>query len=107
MLCFFHGVVLLIHQYSISQMQVLADVTGIVICTLGSCNTVLNSPESHNGGHKLEKIAQAIAKPLILKVKCGFSTGDSLYIKMTYLEINTTVKVFNPELTPLVSYKSK
>lgn len=68
----FYGVVCLIHQYSISQMQVLADVTGIVICTLGSWNTVLNSPKSHNIGHKLEKISEAIAKPLILKVKCAF-----------------------------------
>lgn len=72
-------------------MQVLNDVTGSVICTLGSWNTVLNSPESHNGGHKLEKIAEAIAKPLILKVKCGLSTDDSLYIKKAHMEINTTL----------------
>lgn len=52
---------------------------------------LLNSPESHNGGHKLEKIAEAIAKPLILKVKCGFSTDDSLYIKKAHMEINTTL----------------
>lgn len=72
-------------------MQVLADVTGIVIYTRGSCNTVLNSPESHNGGHKLEKIAEAIAKPLILKVKCGFRRDDSLYNKKAHMEINTTL----------------
>lgn len=70
-------------------MQVLADVTGIVMCTLGSCNTALYSPESHNGGHKLQRIAEAVAKLLILKVKCGFSTDDNLYIKMARVEINT------------------
>lgn len=42
---------------------------------------VFNSPESHNRAHKLEKFAKAIAKPLVLNVKCGFSTDDSLYIK--------------------------